>query len=162
MLLSKVGKEKAMTPETPEMKQPLTSVSSTATITAPPRQRKWAAEEDIILKVMWAAGKPAVTIGLSLGRSDTSVWSRVKLLKLGRHPKHKHLQTVKGERTYARHFRSDIARQAFGTPVTLIDIAPHQCHWPLDEKGCFCGGKAVKPYGYCKDHNDIAWVNVRK
>ena len=44
-------------------------------------------------------------------------------------------------------------------PVTLIELQPHHCRWPIGDSPniVFCGGAKLEGYVYCEHHCSVAY-----
>jgi hypothetical protein len=48
---------------------------------------------------------------------------------------------------------------ATADPITLMDLRPHHCRWPLGEPSdmLYCGAGRLEPHPYCAGHAAIAY-----
>jgi GcrA cell cycle regulator len=104
------------------------------------------------------AAKIGVTRNAVIGKVN-----RLGLVKQDTRPK-----TVRKLKPHIRNARLEPAVQAkplplpvldskSDAPVTLLDLEPHHCRWPVsDAPFMFCGGAKQDGSSYCEYHADIA------
>lgn len=133
---------------------------------------KWPPEKVEKLKALWAAGVSKRVIAMELGFSKTSVFSKGTRLGLrgerpippSRRPK-RNRPLPRVPKNEAPPLSVDQKEFILGAGITLLELEPHHCRWPLNEtkKGgqyFFCGEKKRQDGPYCPYHTDVAQLGM--
>lgn len=120
--------------------------------------KKYTTEEDNILTVMWNAGNSIKQIAGNIGRSEKSVSNRKCFLKLPFRSKSKPASIPLKKEKFKGH---DFNYPDEPGSVSLIDLKPHQCHFPCNGQ-MYCGEPNNKSHGYCTRHHKIMWKKPSK
>jgi GcrA cell cycle regulator len=152
---------------------------------------EWNEERIELLKTRWAAGLSGSLIAEEFGVSRNAVIGKIHRLGLGRARGEDSGRTTttkdRGWRSHRqprqarrRPFKLDVPRflkdigdqatelppETIADPVTLIDLQPHHCRWPVDREGepmMYCGAaKCGEDYSsYCAAHHRLAFASAR-
>lgn len=128
------------------------------------------------LENMWGNGSTALEIAKKIGKTRSSVLSKIRRLKLTRRldPDHQkqpkpiggatpHNANRKQRKIYApTKLRIELSSTAYGKKCGLMELQRSQCCWPIgnpahDDFG-FCAADKEKPEdNYCEKHKSIAY-----
>lgn len=128
------------------------------------------------LKNMWGEGKTAIKIAEEIGKTRSSVLSKVRRLGLTRklEPNYQKQPKPKGgasapalvkknRKVYApTKRRIELSSTAYGDKCGLMELKRSQCYWPVgnpahDDFG-FCAAAKENPAdNYCEKHKSIAY-----
>lgn len=123
----------------------------------------WSETSVEVLKVLWGDGKSAGAIAKLLGVTRCAVSGKVHRLGLQKRLPGKASNAVlKPAPTVDPTPNRDPTRyqRAFSplpntTPVTLLDVAAHQCRWPVGD--LICCGVDKSSGSYCRHHATLAY-----
>lgn len=92
-------------------------------------------------------------------------WHRRNQKAAGRYRK----ITVSGglvrEAKYGGDQATELAPEKGGRPLTIVELGPHACRWPLSGEGAkmlFCGADKVFGHSYCPRHCEMAYATPRQ
>lgn len=117
----------------------------------------WTPDEDATLLRMWGAGHSAVEIGEAIGRTRTTVCSRMHRLRQNgvaiiRHPKSPTKRAVPVLLLPAPPAPSGAA--PMGIPIDQLTW--RSCRW-VYEDGTYCGAETQPGRSFCDHHHEICY-----
>lgn len=126
---------------------------------------KWTDQEVQILKENWATKEARDISPMVGGRSEKSIWAKVKALKLKKPFNHKaatlkRLSSVRTFRDLQRGIKAKVVRykpRPFTGGKPLSDLRAMECHYCYEGQ-IYCGEPSIKPHGYCAEHHAACYT----
>ena len=140
----------------------------------------WTDERTELFKKRFADGISFGTIAAELGISRNAVIGKAHRLLLPRRgnsrsnqhgdyiqkPKRKHTtRNANNLRLFSLLARGqetvELPPEVITNPVTLLDLEPHHCRWPVSDPVMYCGADKQDGFFYCPKHCSMAYQKPR-
>ena len=122
-----------------------------------PFQVPWPPEQVETLKRLMAEGKGPTEIAAIMGLTRNAIVGKIWRLKLG-----PVIRVKKPPKPRVRHrgvrkppsMPKPVPIEATARPISLLELTPFVCHWPLDvdNQVLYCGVECAKGKSYCPEH----------
>lgn len=127
----------------------------------------WTPERIEILRDLWSQNIRVIEIAKTLKISRNAVIGKASRLRLPMRVRPGMRSTERKPRVAGPQLKKSIPFKLKEvpkaiSPVSLADIKPHQCRWPIGDPKHddfhMCGGQRVDSGPYCQGHTEVAYV----
>lgn len=118
--------------------------------------RIWTKCQNEQLERLWKNGLSISKIASEMGRTRNQVIGRAHRMGLSvKYPRAPCKNAFKQIRRAPNRIIATWAPIIGCEPVSIMDLKPHHCRWPIDGQG-YCGRQRSEPTSYCLEHNDLS------